>query len=63
MKLDDVFRIALEHFPLCHVGEGRRLVRFLSSRLTARTVMSDAARGLTDLERTPASRQLVQTEK
>ncbi len=19
--LDDVFRIALEHFPLCHVGE------------------------------------------
>jgi len=21
MTLDDVFRIALEHFPLCHVGE------------------------------------------
>lgn len=21
MKLDDVFRIAVEHFPLCHVGE------------------------------------------
>ena len=21
MRLDDVFRIALEHFPLCHVGE------------------------------------------
>ena len=21
MTLDDVFRIALKHFPLCHVGE------------------------------------------
>ena len=21
MRLDDVFRIALKHFPLCHVGE------------------------------------------
>ena len=21
MKIDDVFRIAVEHFPLCHVGE------------------------------------------
>ena len=21
MRLDDVFRIVLKHFPLCHVGE------------------------------------------